>query len=247
MSLVRVYINKKIKKGFLDLDKSQTHYLSNVMRLRSEDSLNIFNENDGEWEASVSKVKKDSFTIKVKNFIGSQPEPADIWVLFAPVKSLRVDFISQKITELGARLIWPILTERTQIRKIKSSRIIANAIEAAEQCGSTHIPMVNEVEKLEHVIENWLDLSEDRILIFCDENSTIKFSEALDKIKESNKNDKWAILVGPEGGFSNSEREKILNLKNSVSLTLGKRILRSDTAIVSALSVFHSFLGDWKE
>ncbi|MEC9392803.1 MAG: RsmE family RNA methyltransferase, partial [Pseudomonadota bacterium] len=87
----------------------------------------------------------------------------------------------------------------------------------------------------------------DRILIFCDENSTIKFSEALDKLKESNKNDKWAILVGPEGGFSNSERDKILNLENSVSLTLGKRILRSDTAIVSALSVFHSLLGDWKE
>ena len=247
MSLIRVYINKKIKKGFLDLDNPQTHYLNNVMRLKTGDSLNIFNENDGEWEANVSSVKKNSFTIKIQNYIGIQPKPADIWVLFAPVKSLRVDFISQKITELGASLIWPILTERTQVRKIKSSKIISNAIEAAEQCGSTHIPIVNEAETLDYIIENWSCLSKDRILIFCDENSTIKFSEALDKLKESNKNDKWAILVGPEGGFSNSERDKILNLENSVSLTLGKRILRSDTAIVSALSVFHSLLGDWKE
>ena len=100
MSLIRVYINKKIKKGFLDLDNPQTHYLSNVMRLKNKDSFNIFNENDGEWRASVSSSKKNSFTIKVENFIGIQPKPADIWVLFAPVKSLRVDFISQKITEL---------------------------------------------------------------------------------------------------------------------------------------------------
>ncbi|MEC9392075.1 MAG: RsmE family RNA methyltransferase, partial [Pseudomonadota bacterium] len=126
MSLIRVYINKKIKKGFLDLDNPQTHYLNNVMRLKTGDSLNIFNENDGEWEANVSSAKKNSFTIKIQNYIGIQPKPADIWVLFAPVKSLRVDFISQKITELGASLIWPILTERTQVRKIKSSKIISN-------------------------------------------------------------------------------------------------------------------------
>ncbi len=245
MSLIRVYINKKIKKGFLDLDNPQTHYLTNVMRLKNGDSFNIFNENDGEWEASVSSAKKNSFTVKVQNFIGIQTKPADIWMLFAPVKKLRIDFIAQKITELGARVIWPVLTERTQYKSIKESKILANAIEAAEQCGLTFIPKVNKIENLEYIIDNWNHIDSERTLIFCDEKCENNPKKQLESLKKINKSNKWAILIGPEGGFSDKEREKINSVKNLSIISLGPRILRSDTAIVSSLSLFHSTLGDW--
>ena len=138
MKIIRVYINKKITNGFIELDQSQTHYIKNVMRSSIGDNFNIFNENDGEWIVELLESNKKISKVKTIKKIGFKDKPSDIWVLFAPVKKLRVDFIAQKITELGARLIWPVITDRTQYQSIKTSKILSNAIEAAEQWHSIH-------------------------------------------------------------------------------------------------------------
>lgn len=242
MSNIRIYINKEITKGFVVLDKSQSHYIKNVMRIKAGDMFNIFNENDGEWRVKLKEIKKNKLIVNVEEYIGIKPEPADVWVLFAPVKKLRTDYISQKITELGAQLIWPIITERTQFKSIKSSKILSNAIEAAEQCGLTSIPKVKKSKDLNYLLDNWKTIAEDRLLIFCDENIS---GNPKTLLKSAKKKNKWAILIGPEGGFSQNERNKIIKLKDSINISLGPRILRSDTAIVSALTIFHSILGDW--
>ena len=242
MSNIRIYINKEIKKGFVVLDKAQSHYIKNVMRVKVGDMFNIFNENDGEWRVKLKEIKKNKLIVNVEEYIGIKPEPADVWVLFAPVKKLRTDYISQKITELGAQLIWPIITERTQFKSIKSSKILSNAIEAAEQCGLTSIPKVKKSKDLNYLLDNWKTIAEDRLLIFCDENIS---GNPKTLLKSAKKKNKWAILIGPEGGFSQNERNKIIKLKDSINISLGPRILRSDTAIVSALTIFHSILGDW--
>lgn len=242
MSNIRIYINKEITKGFVVLDKAQSHYIKNVMRVKVGDMFNIFNENDGEWRVKLKEIKKNKLIVNVEEYIGIKPEPADVWVLFAPVKKLRTDYISQKITELGAQLIWPIITERTQFKSIKSSRILSNAIEAAEQCGLTSIPKVKKSKDLNYLLDNWKTIAEDRLLIFCDENIS---GNPKTLLKSAKKKNKWAILIGPEGGFSQNERNKIIKLKDSINISLGPRILRSDTAIVSALTIFHSILGDW--
>ena len=161
------------------------------------------------------------------------------------MKKLRVDFIAQKVTELGAKLIWPVITERTQYKNIKQSKILSNTIEAAEQCGLTFIPKVNEVENLRDIIDNWNKANSDRTLIFCDEESCNNPKKQFEALKKTNKSNKWAILVGPEGGFSDEERKKINEVNNLSIISLGPRILRSDTAIVSSLSLFHSTIGDW--
>ena len=242
MSNIRIYINKEITKGFVVLDKAQSHYIKNVMRVKVGDMFNIFNENDGEWRVKLKEIKKNKLIVNVEEYIGIKPEPADVWVLFAPVKKLRTDYISQKITELGAQLIWPIITERTQFKSIKSSKILSNAIEAAEQCGLTSIPKVKKSKDLNYLLDNWKTIAEDRLLIFCDENIS---GNPKTLLKSAKKKNKWAILIGPEGGFSQNERNKIIKLKDSINISLGPRILRSDTAIVSALTIFHSILGDW--
>ena len=158
---------------------------------------------------------------------------------------LRVDFIAQKVTELGAKLIWPVITERTQYKNIKQSKILSNTIEAAEQCGLTFIPKVNEAENLREIIDNWNKVNSDRTLIFCDEDSCNNPKKQFEALKKTNTSNKWAILVGPEGGFSDEERKKINEVNNLSVISLGPRILRSDTAIVSSLSLFHSTIGDW--
>ena len=142
-------------------------------------------------------------------------------------------------------MIWPVITERTQNKSIKESRILSNAIEAAEQCGSTFVPKVNKIEKLDNIIEKWNEIAPNRTLIFCDELSKVKPLKKLNEIKKINKNEKWALLIGPEGGFSDEERKKINKISDLCVISLGQRVLRSDTAIVSALSIFHSILGDW--
>ncbi|MEC7831221.1 MAG: 16S rRNA (uracil(1498)-N(3))-methyltransferase [Pseudomonadota bacterium] len=245
MSNIRIYIDKEITEGFVTLDKDQSHYIKNVMRLKAGDMFNIFNENDGEWRVRLEEIKKNESVVNAEECLGIKPEPADVWVLFAPVKKLRTDYISQKITELGAQLIWPIITERTQFKKIKSSKILSNAIEAAEQCGMTFIPKVNKSKNLDYILDNWKNIADDRFLIFCDEDFSGDPVKLLKGAKKKNKENKWAILIGPEGGFSETERNKIMKLEKSFNISLGPRILRSDTAIVSALTIFHSTLGDW--
>ena len=163
--------------------------------------------------------------------------PPDLWLFFSPLKKVRTDFIVEKATELGVAKIIPVQTEHTNADRIKLTRLSAHAIEAAEQCGGTYIPKIEELQKINEVLENF---PPDRSLLFCDEKlqaSGINF--------ENLKKGKWAILVGPEGGFSEIERNYLKGLKFTISISLGPRILRADTAAVTAISLWQNYLGDW--
>jgi 16S rRNA (uracil1498-N3)-methyltransferase len=163
--------------------------------------------------------------------------PPDLWLYFSPLKKVRTDFIVEKATELGVRKIIPVRTEHTNSDRISIDRLRAHAREAAEQCGGTYVPKIVELQKLNDVLNNF---PTDRKILFCDEE--LKQSEV--KLKNLEKG-KWAILVGPEGGFSEIERNHLRGLKFTQSISLGPRILRADTAVVTAISLWQNYLGDW--
>lgn len=236
--ITRLYINGEFKPGAIHLiDESQGHYLVNVMRIQLGDHVELFNGHDGEWIGEITKVGKGKAKVTIREKISAQVNEPDLWYLFAPVKKARVDYMIQKATELGVSQISPIITNRTNLDRIKHDKLVANAVEAAEQCGRMTVPHIDELTLLEKVLQNWPD---DRALIFCDEAGDAVFMKDVSRMF-----DKWAILIGPEGGFTSEERKMIRDHKNAIAITLGPRILRADTAAVSALSLWQSFIGDW--
>ena len=164
--------------------------------------------------------------------------PPDLWFLFAPIKKARTDFIVEKAAEMGAARIMPVQTAFTNAERIRQDRLQAHAIEAAEQCGGTFVPPVAALEKLDRVLSDWPG---DRKLLFCDEAAVGEPLTMLADLPEG----PWAILIGPEGGFSDAERTRLSNLPYSHRISLGPRILRADTAAVAALTLWQSALGDW--
>ncbi|MDG1438752.1 MAG: 16S rRNA (uracil(1498)-N(3))-methyltransferase [Emcibacteraceae bacterium] len=237
-SRTRLYINEPLDKGTAHfVDGNQGHYLVNVLRIKLGERISLFNGVDGEWLAEITKSKKGKAIITVMEKIADQTSEPDLWYLFAPVKKARVDYMIQKATELGVSYMRPVLTQHTNLTRIKEDKIVANMVEAAEQCARMTVPELDVMTSLEDVLDNFPD---DRGLIFCDEAG-----DAI-PIKDVERNhDKWAILIGPEGGFSVEERAMIRAHKNAVAVTLGPRILRADTAAVAALSLWQSYLGDW--
>lgn len=237
-SRTRLYINEGFQEGSAHhIEGNQGHYLVNVLRIKVGEYVTLFNGDQGEWLAEIIKVKKGKALLTVVEKTNEQKHDPDLWYLFAPLKKARVDYMIQKATELGVSYIRPIITQHTNLDKIKEEKIINNMIEAAEQCGRMTVPQMDVMISLEEMLENF---PECRGLIFCDEaGDAITFKE----IKTSY--NKWAILIGPEGGFSETERELIRKHPQSIPVTLGPRILRADTAAVSALSLWQSFLGDW--
>ncbi|HPF47338.1 MAG TPA: 16S rRNA (uracil(1498)-N(3))-methyltransferase [Emcibacteraceae bacterium] len=235
---IRLYLDDQFKSGTVFLiEENQGHYLVNVMRVKLGDNVIIFNGIDGEWLAEITKVGKGKAKITIREKITDQKSDPDLWYLFAPVKKARVDYMVQKATELGVSRIIPVLTERTNLDKIKFDKLLANSIEAAEQCGRMTVPQIDDLTELDKILDNW---PKDRGLIFCDEAG-----EAIPMQHVKPSFDKWSILIGPEGGFSPQEREMIRAHQNTIAITLGPRILRADTAAVAALSLWQSFLGDW--
>jgi 16S rRNA (uracil1498-N3)-methyltransferase len=164
--------------------------------------------------------------------------PPDLWLIFAPIKKARTDFIVEKAAEMGAARIMPVQTAFTNSERIRQDRLQAHAVEAAEQCGGTYVPPVDDLQKLDRLLADW---HEDRQLIFCDE-SLVGARAALEAAP---KGDKWAILIGPEGGFSDAERARLTAHPATTAISLGPRILRADTAAVAALTLFQSTRGDW--
>ena len=243
---LRLYIKEKIEKGPLILNKKHSHYLKNVMRLKLNDKVSLFNEVDGEWLATIVSIKKNECSILVEDFIKNSDIFYDVWLLFAPVKQARLDYLAQKTCEMGVKELFPIFTEYTQAKKINIDRIRSNLIEAAEQCNFNNIPEVSSAVNFNHILDNWEKFFEDRKVIFCDERSKSEALEVL-KDKKSKYNNKWAIIVGPEGGFSDFERNSIDNKNNSLSISLGPRVMRSDTAVVAILAIFQMIIGDWKK
>ena len=237
---IRLFVDAPLGAGqSILLDRDQANYLFNVMRLNVGAFISLFNSKDGEWQAEVFEATKRKGILVVKTQSMKQLNPPDLWLLFAPIKKARTDFIVEKATEMGVSRICPIITDYTNSDRTRQSRLQAHAVEAAEQCGGTFVPPVDELSKLSVVLDSW---PTDRLLLFCDEKLVGKTVIDLSNLK----NDKWAILIGPEGGFSDFEAERLKSLSFVSSISLGPRILRADTAVVAALAVWQNELGDWK-
>jgi len=246
---IRLYVENDLKAGTdLLIEGNGGHYLVNVMRVKMGACVILFNGREGDWLAEVVKVGKGKARLAVREKVRDQKPEGDLWYLFAPIKKARTDYMIQKATELGVSLMRPILTERTNLDKLKHDRLNANAIEAAEQCERMTVPKVAELIKLGDMLANW---PEDRLLMFCDEagedgQNCYTIGRAINEAGAwQDHAKKWAILIGPEGGFTEEERVMLRKQANVVPITLGPRILRADTAAIAAISLWQSFAGDW--
>lgn len=235
---IRLYVDHRLGEGqTVPLDRDQAHYLFGVMRRGEGDAVLLFNGRDGEWRATVREASKRSGLLRTDDQTQTQQMPPDLWLLFAPIKKARTDFIVEKATEMGAARILPVQTAFTNSERIRQDRLQAHAVEAAEQCGGTYVPEVANLQKLDRLLSDW---PEDRHLMFCDE-ALVGAAQTLGTVG----GDKWAILIGPEGGFSDDERTRLNALPFAHPVSLGPRILRADTAAVAALTVWQTTLGDW--
>lgn len=252
----RLYVTGALKTGAeVSLDKSQSHYLRNVLRLKAGGGVLAFNGKDGEWQATLADGKRAALVIQEET--RPQTEQLDLHYLFAPLKHERLDYVVQKAVEMGVSRLQPVLTRHTQVKRFNLDRMRANAIEAAEQCGVLSIPEIGEPVTFARALAA---RKSDRLLVFCDEAADVKDPIAalatareapsamlpLTMASAGSGAQAIAVLIGPEGGFAEEERAALLKLTNIVQLSLGPRILRADTAAVAALAVVQSVLGDWR-
>lgn len=221
------------------LGEDQAHYLVNVLRLKAGDEVLIFNGRDGEWRAKLIEAKKKKASLELLEQVRAQVDGPDIRYLFAPLKHARLDYMVQKAVELGVARLSPVLTRYTVPERVNTARMLANAIEAAEQCGVLRVPQIDEPEPLRKLLAAW---EPGRPLIFCDEGATQ--TGPIEKLRGLAKGP-IALLVGPEGGFSEEERQLVRAEPFTVAISLGPRIMRADTAAVAALALVNATLGDW--
>jgi 16S rRNA (uracil1498-N3)-methyltransferase len=237
----RLYVETDLGPGAAATCRAdQVNYLRNVLRLGPGDQILIFNGRDGEWRARIGGARKGAMTLKAEAQVRLQQGGPDIDYVFAPLKRARLDYMVQKATEMGVARLRPVFTRRTTPERINSARMRANAIEAAEQCGILRVPEVLEPETLDGVLAQW---GAERRLIFCDEDSTA--ADPLAALRGLAPGP-IAVLIGPEGGFDAGERERIAAQPFALSISLGPRILRADTAAVAALALVNATLGDWR-
>ncbi len=235
--MVRLYVDHPLApEQPVALNRDQAHYLFGVMRLKQGDAVRLFNGHAGEYAATVAQTGKRGGELVVGAQTAPQRDPPDLWLLFAPIKKARTDFIVEKATELGAARILPVQTDFTNSERVRRDRLQTHAVEAAEQCGGTFVPPVGDLQRLGRVLDDW---PADRTLLFCDE-SRVGPAEVL-----TGSRGKWAILIGPEGGFSPEERTRLRGLPFVRPVSLGPRILRADTAAVAAIALWQAALGDW--
>ena len=229
MSNIRLFFSNTLSADTTDrLDKSQSHYLVKVMRIKESEVFSIFNQN-GEWEAKVLKISKGIIEFKTVKQLRKKESSKELWLAFSPIKSNYQNFMIQKATELGVTKFLPIIFDRTVVRKINNERLEKIVIEASEQSNRLNVP---EIEKAQD-LKNFLN-SNSMDLIFTDLNSDNK------KIEKSKLTDKpICIIIGPEGDFSEAEREEILSFKGVQSLKINENILRSETAVISAISIIN--------
>ena len=227
MGNIRLFFSNSITTGMTDmLDKSQSHYLQKVMRVKENEIFSLFN-NKGEWEAKILKISKGLVEFEIIKQLRQKENMKDLWLAFSPIKSNYQNFMIQKATELGVTKFLPIIFERTIVRRINVEKLKKIAIEASEQSNRVNIPLIEQTQNLESFLNsNSVDL------IFTDLNSTNK---KIDKYKLTNK--PTCIIVGPEGDFSELEREKILTFKGVQAVKINENILRSETAVISAISI----------
>ena len=236
----RLFVEAPLGQGAeVRLNAAQAHYLGAVLRLKSGGRVLVFNGRDGEWEGSLAAAKRVAL-VRVAEQTRAQSAATDLHYLFAPLKAGRLDYMVQKAVEMGASRLSAVLTRHSQVARVNTERMRANAIEAAEQCGVLSLPKVDEPVALSRRLAEWDPV---RRLIFCDEHAeTSDPIAAFSGLPRS----PLAVLIGPEGGFAEDERAALLKLPNVVRLSLGPRILRADTAAVAALTLVQAVLGDWR-
>jgi 16S rRNA (uracil1498-N3)-methyltransferase len=237
----RLFVDAAFAPGaIVALSEDQTHYLVNVLRQKPGAQILVFNGRDGEWSAVLREIKKRSATIEVARQVRPQISGPDIVYAFAPLKRARLDYMVQKATELGVAALQPVLTKFTLAERVNLDRMRANVVEAAEQCGVLWTPDVRAPISFQHFLDNW---PFERPLIFCDEGAAAaRPIDALERIASPS----VGVLIGPEGGFSEDERQTLLRLDFVHPLSLGPRIMRADTAAVAALTLVNATLGDWR-
>ncbi|MDO8983344.1 16S rRNA (uracil(1498)-N(3))-methyltransferase [Cypionkella sp.] len=235
---IRLYVDQALAQGqAVAVDADQAHYLFNVMRLARGAAVSLFNGCNGEWRAEVAEAGKRGGILICTEQTAPLRLPPDLWLAFAPIKKARTDFIVEKATELGAARIIPVQTRHTNAERIRQDRLQAHALEAAEQCGATSVPEVSDLTSLDKFLTTF---PTDRKLLWCDE-AMVGQAPAL----SGSRGEKWAILIGPEGGFSADEQQRLRALPQIHPTALGPRILRADTAAVAALTLWQAALGDW--
>ena len=235
---LRLYVTADLGTGAsVPADLAQAHYLLHVMRAKAGMRVSLFNGRDGEWLAEIAAAgKRGGVTLNCLKQTGGQAGVPDLWLAFAPVKKTPSDYLTQKATELGVSCLLPVTTRRTIVTRINDERLLANAIEAAEQSGRLSVPEIRAAVTLEKLLAHW---PKERQLYFCDEGG-----DAV-PLAQAAKPGPAAILTGPEGGFDPAEREKLRALPFVTPVTLGPRILRADTAALAALAIWQSAAGDW--
>jgi 16S rRNA (uracil1498-N3)-methyltransferase len=235
----RLYVETTLAEGgTVALADAQAHYLRNVLRLAPGSAVALFNGSDGEWLARIEGMDKRSARLALLRRTRPQREEPDLWLLFAPVKRARIDYLVEKATELGAAELRPVLTRRTVVERVNLERLRANAVEAAEQTERLSVPVVRPAERLDAALARWPG---GRKLIFCDETGTaLPIDAAIRGLHMP-----LAVLIGPEGGFDEGELDALRKLAFVKPVGLGPRVLRADTAALAALAVVQSVVGDW--
>ena len=239
--MIRLHIPQPLAPGAAvapTLDQSR--YLTQVMRLKVGDELRIFNGRDGEWRATIAEVLKKGVILRAGDQARPQVDGPDVELLMSVVKKAPLEFAVEKATELGVRRIRLVRSRRATAEHLRLDRLDAIAEESAEQCGRLDVPPVDDPVKLDALLDGW-DAS--RRLLFCDETGGPDAAATL----SAQPGGPWAILIGPEGGFTTEERERLLALPFTVPVSLGPRILRADTAVAAALTLWQAALGDWRQ
>ena len=236
----RLYVDSPLAEGqSVGLDHERAHFLRHVLRLDRGDPVAVFNGRDGEWLAVIDGFGKGWCSLTVSARRREQDMTPDLWLLFAPLKKGRIDFVAEKATEMGVSRLWPVFTRRTDPNRVNIDRLRANAVEAAEQCERLSVPEMGEAVPLDRALAGW---SADRRLYLCAEAGSAR--PIADVLRDA-PSGPAALLVGPEGGFDQSELDELVKLPFVVPVGLGPRILRADTAVVAALACWQSLTGDW--
>ena len=240
---IRLYVTAGLAAGaVVGLSPEQAHYLKSVMRAAPGTPLLLFNGREGEWRARLEAMGKGWASCAVEAMTRPQADAADLWLVFAPIKRARIDFVAQKATELGVSALWPIMTRHTAVARVNTERLRANAIEAAEQCGRLTVPRVLAPVALDAALADWP--AGRRILLCDEEGGGVAIGRALRGIAAEAS--PWAVMVGPEGGFAPDELDRLRKLPIVTAVGLGPRVLRADTAALAALACWQAIAGDWR-
>ena len=236
MSLkVRIYLDKKLNLGLdLILEKEDTHYLNNVMRLREGDNVFLFNSKDGEFKGEIVSFDKKKIKVRLNSKIENTNKPGKISLIFSLIKSSKLDYLIHKCTEIGVKSFVPVISQKSVAKNLNIKRTEKIIKESCEQSNQLILPVIHEVEKLEKKLKSF---DKNSIIFFADINSS---NNKIEAVHENNKNHEFYLLVGPEGDFSLKERDLLNSMSNCIPISLGQNILRSETAAVVGLTLLNS-------